>query len=145
MKPDRFFTTKESMRTIDTFRILFAGLAVISFFLTEAGRFVYRPYIYSNGINDFGLADSMGNLGGIMVQIFLMLAVLNPPRKIAHHTFLFVIVGYILYEILQLILPKGIFDWKDVLGTIIGGIIAYSIYLLMRVLLRNNKTYFVIK
>jgi glycopeptide antibiotics resistance protein len=102
---------------------------------------VYRPYIYSNGIDDFGIADSMGNLGGIIVQIFLMLAVLNPPRKIAHHTFIFVIVGYILYEILQLILPKGVFDWLDVYGTLIGGIIAYGIYQLALLFVKNNTVY----
>jgi glycopeptide antibiotics resistance protein len=145
MRPYHFFTTKDSMRTIDTYRILFAGLAVLSFFLTEAGRFVYRPYIYSNGIDDFGIADSMGNLGGIMVQIFLMLAVLNPPRKIAHHTFLFLVGGYILYEFMQLILPKGTFDWMDVYGTLVGGVIAYGVYHLVRLLIRKNKVLLVIK
>jgi hypothetical protein len=145
MSPDRFFTTKESIRTIDTFRIVYACLAILSFALTEIGRFVYRPYIYANGINDFGIADSMGNLGGIIVQIFLMLAVLNPPRKIVHHTFLFVIGGYVLYEFMQLILPKGTFDWLDVYATLFGGIVAGFIYLITRLIFRVDKVLFVFK
>jgi glycopeptide antibiotics resistance protein len=145
MKPDRFFTTKESIRTIDTFRIVYACLAVLSFVLTEIGRYVYRPYIYESGIDDFGIADSMGNLGGIIVQIFLMLAVLNPPRKIVHHTFFFVIGGYVLYEFMQLILPKGTFDWIDVYGTLVGGVLAIIFYMLIRFLVRSNKVIYVFK
>ena len=29
-------------------------------------------------------------------------------------------VGYIAYECAQLILPRGIFDWKDIYGTVLG-------------------------
>ena len=29
-------------------------------------------------------------------------------------------LGYILYEFAQPVLPKGVFDWKDVYGTAIG-------------------------
>ena len=44
------FTDKEQIRTIDTYRILYFLIAVISFLLTEAGRYVYRPFIYENHI-----------------------------------------------------------------------------------------------
>ncbi len=71
------FTDRESFRTIDLFRLLYAAIAVSAFLLTEVGRNLYRPYVYENGINDFGIADSMGNLGGIVVQVFFSLAFLN--------------------------------------------------------------------
>ena len=113
-KSNNFFTDSESFRTIDTLRIVYLITSMIAFILTELGRFIYRPFIYENGINDFGLADSVGNWGGIMVQIFFGLAILNSPFKKGFRLIGLFVVGYIIYEILQPILPRGTFDWNDV-------------------------------
>jgi hypothetical protein len=134
-------TDREAFRTIDVFRLLYAATGVVAFFLTEAGRYVYRPYIYETGINDFGIADSMGNLGGIVVQIFLSLAILNSQRKKAFNVIGFLVVGYILYEIAQPYLPKGVFDWKDIYGTIIGALVSVVALLLMRLIVKNNRVF----
>jgi len=136
-----FFTDRESFRTIDLFRLLYAMTAVVAFFLTEAGRFIYRPYIYRNGINDFGIADSMGNLGGIVVQIFFSLAILNSQKRKAFNVVGFLVAGYILYEIVQPYLPKGVFDWKDIYGTVIGGFVSVIFLLLLRLIVRNNRVF----
>ena len=136
-----FFTDREAFRTIDLFRLLYALIAVVAFFVTEAGRSVYRPYIYENGINDLGIADSMGNLGGIVVQIFFSLAILNSQKKKAFNVIGFLVVGYILYEIVQPYLPKGVFDWKDIFGTIIGGVVSVLVLLLLRAIVKNNRVF----
>jgi len=136
-----FLTDRETLRTIDLFRLLYAMTAVVAFFLTEAGRFIYRPYVYRNGINDFGIADSMGNLGGIVVQIFFSLAILNSQKKKAFNVIGFLVAGYILYEIVQPYLPKGVFDWKDIYGTIIGAIVSVVFLLLLRLIVRNNRVF----
>ena len=136
-----FFTDREAFRTIDLFRLLYATTAVAAFLLTEAGRSVYRPYIYSNGINDFGIADTMGNLGGIVVQIFFSLAILNSQKEKAFNVIGFLVVGYILYEIVQPYLPKGVFDWKDIYGTIIGGFVAVIFLLLLRLIVKSNPAF----
>ena len=133
------FTDRESFRTIDLFRLLYAAIAVSAFLLTEVGRNVYRPYVYENGINDFGIADSMGNLGGIVVQVFLSLAILNSQGKKAFNVIGFLVAGYVLYEFAQVFLPKGVFDWKDIYGTIIGGFIAAVFLLLMRLTVNANR------
>ena len=135
------FTDREAFRTIDLLRLLYAVAAVVAFLLTEVGRSVYRPYIYRNGINDFGIADSMGNLGGIVVQIFFSLAILNSPKKKAFNVIVFLVAGYILYEIVQPYLPKGVFDWRDIYGTIIGGVVSVIILLLLRLIVRNNRVF----
>ncbi len=135
------FVDRESFRTIDLLRLLYAVAAVGAFLLTEFGRFVYRPYIYDNGINDLGIADSLGNLGGIMVQVFLSLAVLNSQGRKAFNVIGFLVVGYIFYEIIQPYLPKGVFDWKDVYGTVIGGLIAAVVLFLMRRLITSNRVF----
>ena len=49
------FTDKEQMKTIDTKRIVYFVVFLLSFLFTEFGRYVYRPFIYHNNINDFGI------------------------------------------------------------------------------------------
>ena len=136
-----FFTDTKSIRTIDIRRVAFLFMAVLFFFLTEFGRFVYRPFIYKYHIDDFGIADSIGNSGGIAVQIFITLAMLNSPRKKEIRIVIFLVLGYILYEILQPYLPKGVFDWKDIYGTIVGGILTYIALFFVNKSIRNKVIY----
>ena len=120
-------------------RLAYAATAIGTFLLTEAGRNMYRPYIYETGINDFGIADSIGNLGGIVVQVFVSLALLNSRKTKAFNVIGFLVAGFILYEIIQPYLPKGVFDWKDIYGTIIGGIIAAFLVVLLRFVINPNR------
>lgn len=138
-KSENFFTDKESIRTIDTKRVVYLVVAILSFLGTEFGRFVYRPFIYENIINDFGLADSVGNWGGIVVQIFFGLILLNPPYKKGFRLIGFFVTGYIVYEFLQPILPKGTFDWQDIFGTLIGGVFGLFLYLIINRSIKQNK------
>jgi len=135
---NNFFTDKIAIRTIDLFRIIYLIITALAFFITEAGRYIYRPFIYRNEINDYGIADSIGNSGGIIVQIFFMLAILNSPGEKVFRVIGFVTVGYVVYEIIQPYLPKGVFDWKDIYGTVIGGIVAFIIILLIRKIVKNK-------
>ncbi len=134
-----FFLDKEKIRTIDTYRIIYFVTFLISFVITETGRHLYRPYIYENKINDFGIADSIGNSGGIIVQIFFGLAIINSTKKKGVRLIAFFTIGYILYEIAQLFLPKGVFDWQDIYGTLIGGIIGLLLFLLIPKVNKQNK------
>ena len=127
-KRSSIFGDFESMRTIDLRRVAYLITGIAAFFLTEFGRFVYRPYIYQNHVNDFGLADSIGNLGGIIVQIFVMLAFFNSSFRKGFNLIVFLVAGYILYEFLQPYLPKGVFDWLDVYATIVGGLLAAILF-----------------
>ena len=101
-------------------RLVFLLIAVCTFGATEFGRHVYRPWAYAKGLKDLGLADSIGNLGGIVVQVFFTIAVLNATRAQSFRWAAFLSVGYIAYEFVQPHLPKGVFDWKDVAATGLG-------------------------
>lgn len=138
---NNFFTDKNSIKTVDLFRIIYLIVAVFAFFITEAGRNIYRPFIYENGINDFGIADSIGNSGGIVVQIFFMLTILNSPKNKIFRVIGFITIGYIIYEILQPYLPRGVFDWKDIYGTFIGGVISIIIWFIINKLVENKVIY----
>jgi hypothetical protein len=119
-----YFSTRRRILEPSRSRFVFLLLGITAFGLTEFGRYVYRPYVRQNHLHDFGLADSIGNLGGICVQIFLGLAFLNATRIQSYRLAAFFAVGYIIYEFVQPYLPKGVFDWKDICGTVIGFIIS---------------------
>ena len=140
-KSNNIFTDNEAIKTIDLYRIIFAIITVLAFLLTETGRNIYRPYIYEHGIEDYGLADSIGNLGGIIVQIFLMLAFLNSPPQKVKNVIGFVTTGYIAYEMLQPYLPRGVFDWKDIYGTLIGGVVSFLLWGLINKFIENKVIY----
>jgi hypothetical protein len=83
-------------------------------------------------MEDFGLADTMGNSLGVVTQIFFMLAVLHSNWRQGLRVIGFVVCGYIVYEFLQPVLPKGTFDANDVTATVVGGAIAVGILRLAR-------------
>ena len=140
--PYNLFTSTEKLRTIDTRRVIYVVALILAFVVTEIGRHVYRPIIYQNDINDFGLADSIGNMGGIIAQVFLGLALMNPNLKQGFRVIGFLIIGYIFYEIVQPILPKGTFDWKDVFGTILGGVLAGIVFFMIQKYFKKNRILF---
>jgi hypothetical protein len=115
-----WLATPERLLRPGRVRLVFLGVAVMAFFATEFGRFVYRPYVRRHDITDFGLADSVGNLGGIVVQIFLTVAAMNSTKRQSFRIAPLLAAGYVAYEFLQPVLPKGVFDWKDVYGTLLG-------------------------
>lgn len=115
-----WLTTPERIRQPARIRLVFLGISVLAFVITEFGRFVYRPWVRENGIEDFGLADCIGNLGGILVMIFLCLAFFNPTKVQSYRLAGFYSAGFVLYEFAQPYLPKGVFDWLDVYATILG-------------------------
>ena len=133
-----FFIDKERIRTIDAYRIVYFIGFIFFLVLTEVGRYIYRPYIYENNINDYGIADSMGNWGGIIVQLFFGLTIFNSARIKGLRLIAFFVLGYVVYEILQLFLPRGTFDFKDVYGTIIGGFIGMFLFLLIHKVVKKN-------
>jgi hypothetical protein len=137
-KVNNLFIDGRQIKILDTYRLIYFAIFVFSFFVTELGRNVYRPYIYSHHINDYGLADAIGNLGGIVVQIFFILAILNPPKRKAYNVIAFLSLGYILYEIAQPYLPKGVFDWKDIWGTLIGGVFSLFLFLIIQSMVKNK-------
>ncbi|MCU4175238.1 VanZ family protein [Carboxylicivirga sp. N1Y90] len=136
------FIDKKEIKLIDNHRVLYAIIAFICYVITEMGRFIYRPYIYSNNISDYGLADTIGNLGGIIVQIFFMAAVFNSKDKKRWNLIAFLCAGYILYELAQEYLPKGVCDIKDIIATLIGGIIAVFIFLIIKKVLPGKRILF---
>ena len=119
---------KDRISRIDSRRIIFFFIFIFMFLFTEFGREVYRPYIYSNGIFDFWIADTIGNFTGTITIIFFEMVIINPEYK-KGKIFLYVIVfGLIIYELIQYLIPKNIGDWRDIVATLLAGLIALGLY-----------------
>ena len=82
----------------------------------------YRPYIYSNHINDWHLADSFPNFLAVPACQFMMLGLSKNNKLQLHAQFIVICSGLIFYEFLSLT-----FDYFDMAATIISGFIFFTI------------------
>jgi hypothetical protein len=118
------FWSKDRAFTFSPLRGVYFSIFALSFLLTEWGRKVYRPYVYANGIRDGGLADVMGNSGGTLAIIFFNLAVTHATRAQGRRMIGLVTAGLMAYEVIQGVLPRSVYDWKDLVATLVAGLIA---------------------
>ncbi len=126
-----FFFSRNRVFKLGPMRGVYFVTFAIFFILTEIGREIYRPYVYQNGINDFGFADAIGNLLGTVAAIFFCLGVNHANQVQSIRITVFVTVGITIYELLQPVLPKGVLDWKDVVSTPIAGLFSLVLVLVI--------------
>lgn len=108
---------------------LYYKMFFIFLLLTTFMSTIYRNYIYVNNINDYGLADIFPNIGAVITASFLFMA----REKYKEYkdeliVMLGAVIGFIVYEFIQINLPISTFDWKDIIGTIVGGFITFIIH-----------------
>jgi len=119
---------KSRIFRIDDKRIAYFLIFLVTFFITEAGRKIYRPYIYANDIFDYWIADTIGNLTGTIAIIFFDFAGINPTHRQGRLFLLLITFGLIIYELLQYFSPKSILDWRDMIATLMAGLISWGLY-----------------
>jgi hypothetical protein len=83
-------------------------------------RPIYRPYIYRNNINDFHIADTIGNSLGTIATIFVLIGFIGEGRK--QHQFMIktITISVFLYELAHPLLGKSIDPW-DAIATVLTG------------------------
>lgn len=105
------------------FGIGISGLLVYEFI----GRPVYRPYIYNNQINDFHIADTLGNTFGTLTTIFFLVAILSNDTSKGNYLIKLGTLSVILFELAHPLLGKPIDIW-DIVATILSGFVCHLIY-----------------
>lgn len=107
-------------------------ISTITLFLTFFLGTAYRLYIYKNMLNDYGLADVHPNICAVIVAAFLFMgwAKYKTYRE-ELKVIICVTLGFIIYELIQPVTGTGIYDWKDVIGTLIGAFITLVIHKLI--------------
>lgn len=88
---------------------------------------IYRPYIYNHKINDFHIADTLGNTFGTMPTLFLLVAVLSKDTIKGNYLIKLGTFAVVVFELLHPLLGKPI-DFWDVIATVITGIISFFLY-----------------
>lgn len=132
---------KTRVYIIDNKRIAMFLIFIVMFIITEIGRNIYRPYIYSHNIFDFWIADTIGNFTGTIAIVFFDLAGVNPRYKQGRFFILLITIGLIVYEVLQYFSPKSILDWRDMVATLIAGLISFGIFeLIFKTIKENSAT-----
>ncbi len=107
---------------------LFIGLLAV--LLYEVARAYYRPYIYSNGFNDFHIADTLGNSLGTVATVFVFTSIFGIDRTREIFLIRTVTISVFLYELAHPLLGKPIDPW-DMGATILSGIFCESLYKLI--------------
>jgi hypothetical protein len=104
---------------------LIIGFAAL-LFLEFVARAYYRPYIYSNNIFDFHIADTLGNSLGTIAGVFIFIGILTSNRQQGLSMALIVTIAFVVYEVGHPLLGKPIDMW-DVLATVVTGTMCYFI------------------
>lgn len=118
-----FATWKLNRERIINLSIGFTAVLIYEFI----ARPIYRPYIYKNGINDFHLADTIGNSLGTIATIFVLIGFIGEGRT--QHFFLIKIItlSVVFYEIAHPLLGKPMDVW-DIVATLLTGTLCYFLY-----------------
>lgn len=94
-------------------------------------KLVYRDFIYSTKIIDFGLADSLPNFFAVFEIAFASLTFSkNRNDKVSFMFFLNSASSMIAYEFTQIFFG-GVFDVKDIITSIVGSIFAFGVVLFL--------------
>jgi hypothetical protein len=103
------------------------GVGITAYFLTEMARSFYRPYIYAHGIDDWLIADTIGNSLGTVTAIFMILTMAG--RGSARDWWLvgLVLAGLIAYELLNPFSNRAL-DVHDIYATVVFGALSIGIY-----------------
>lgn len=90
-------------------------------------RPIYRPYIYANKINDFHIADTLGNSLGTMTTIFVLIGLLSKETVKGNYLLKLGTFSVALFELAHPLLGKPIDGW-DIVATLLTGLLSYLMY-----------------
>lgn len=108
----------EVQRDIKLFVYFFIGLVVTTIF-----TYAYRPYIYDNNINDFGIAGSAPSFLGL-ITAFFFLSYFDSSLSLNKRIF-YTGLGGVVYEVLQPYFRTGLFDWHDIIAILLATLVLY--------------------
>ncbi len=95
-------------------------IGISTVLLYEAARAYYRPFIYSNVINDFHIADTLGNSLGTVATVFVFTSLLGHHSTQDYFLIRAVTISVLVYEVAHPLLGKSIDLW-DLAATVIAG------------------------
>lgn len=110
-----------------TFRLKNLAVGLVFLAITEAGRSLYRPWIYSQGIDDWGIADTLGNTFGTLTMVFIGIGLIGSDTSTDYRLIALFSGGLAVYELLQGPMG-GAIDPKDLVASVVMGVASVFIY-----------------
>ena len=111
-------------------RLAYFLVGLVALALTELGRSYYRPFVRAHALNDFHVADTLGNSFGTITTVFMCLAVFGRGDA-SDRRFLFIgPVSVFVFELAQPLLGNRPDPW-DLLATILAGGLSAALYLVL--------------
>jgi len=80
---------------------------------------------------DFLCANRGGSIYLSAIYIFVELGILHANKVQGIRLIALITTGICLYELSQFILPRGVLDWKDLIATLVAGMITLGIFLII--------------
>ncbi len=111
-------------------RIINMLIGLSAVLLYEVARAYYRPFVYAQAINDFHVADTLGNSFGTIATVFVFTSLLGRQRTQDYFFLRTVAIGVLVYELAHPLLGKPIDPW-DVAATLIAGGVCEGVYRLL--------------
>ena len=119
----RLFILTSPMEQSNRRRLVFLLLSVLCAGIGWFLNFTYRPYVYVNAINDWHLADTIGNIVAVPAAAFLFYAVQKTIRQTKFAILAMDFMAWCLYEVVF----SMTFDWWDILASLIMCFVTYPI------------------
>ena len=107
----------------DKRRLVYFYGSLICFVLGLLLVITYRPFIYSNHINDWHIADTIGNIVAVPAAAFFFYAM----HKSVRYTKLAILVQVFFIWCFYEVALSQTFDWWDILATMIMCFVTYPI------------------
>ncbi len=104
-------------------RLVYLLWALVCFGLGLLLAYTYRPFIYSNHINDWHFADTVSNIVAVPAAAFFFYAMHKSVRYTKLAILVFVFLVWCFYEVAI----SQTFDWWDILATMIMCFVTYPI------------------
>lgn len=112
-------------RSLSQTKYLWAIIVLLSI-IAIVLKSIYRQYVYANHIHDYGIADSSPNFFAGLIIVFFYFTQYQKTTLKTHA--IFTVVGLIGYELIQgSIFKNNVFDYKDIIASILGALIGYLI------------------
>jgi membrane associated rhomboid family serine protease len=121
---------KALIRNITKRRVLNLIVGVCAVLSYETARVFYRPFVRANDINDWYIADTLGNSLGTVGAVFGMIAILGRNEKQDRFLINVMIISVLIYEIAHPLLGKPM-DPADVVATLVAGGFCVALYRLL--------------
>lgn len=110
------------------YKLINLSIGIAALLLYEfVARPYYRPYIYKHQINDFHLADTIGNSLGTVATIFIFVGLFSSESQKGKFLIKTITFSLILFEIAHPLLGKAMDIW-DIIATLATGAISFFLF-----------------